>query len=134
MASVFTKILQGTLPARFVYQDEHSAAFLTISPIRPGHTLLIPRLEVDHWIDLPVELAQHLMQVGQRIGRAMKTVFPCTKIGLMIAGLEVSHVHLHVLPIDTAEDLDFSKAQRSPLSADLDTQAEKLKEAITKMI
>lgn len=132
MASVFTKILQGTLPARFVYQDEQSAAFLTLSPIRPGHTLLVPRMEVEHWIDLPVELAQHLMRVGQQIGRAMQKVFPCTKIGMMIAGLEVPHVHLHLLPIDTADDLVFANAQRSPLDVDLDAHAKMLRDAIRK--
>ncbi|MCC6639743.1 MAG: HIT family protein, partial [Deltaproteobacteria bacterium] len=68
MASIFTRIIRGELPGRFVWKDDHAVGFLTINPIRPGHTLVVPRLEVDHWIDLPPELALHLMGVAQQVG------------------------------------------------------------------
>lgn len=130
MATVFTKILRGELPARFVYQDEHCAAFLTIQPLRPGHTLVVPRLEIDHWIDVPQVLAQHVMSVAQQVGHALKQAFPCTKIGLTIVGLEVPHVHIHLVPIDHAEDLSFARAQRHPSPTELDDNAHKIRTAL----
>lgn len=110
MPSVFTRILRGELPARFVYQDDRCAAFLSIAPLRPGHALVVPRAEVNHWIDLDEELSAHLMTVGQRIGRGQMLAFAPVRIGLMIAGFEVPHTHLHVVPVEGMQDLDFANA------------------------
>lgn len=129
MASIFTRILQGELPARFVYQDELCAAFLSIAPMRPGHTLVVPRAEVDHWIDLAPEIAAHCMTVAQRIGAAQMRAFGPKRIGLLIAGLEVPHTHLHVVPLDSEADLDFAKA-RSAGAADLERAAEAIRGAL----
>lgn len=113
MPSVFTRIFNGELPARFVYQDDRCGAFLSIAPLRPGHVLVVPKLEVDHWLDLEVELNAHLMTVAQSVGRAQMLAFAPTRVGLMIAGLEVPHVHVHVVPIDGVHDLEFANADRS---------------------
>ena len=123
MPTIFTRIINGELPARFVWRDERCVAFLTINPIQPGHTLVVPRLEVDHWIDLPPDLAAHLMQVAQSIAKAQQAGFQPLKVGMMLAGLEVPHVHLHVLPINGLGDLDVRKADPNPGEAALDRAA-----------
>ncbi len=120
MATVFTKIIEGELPGRFVWRDERCVGFLSINPLQPGHALVVPITEVDHWLDLDPALNGHLMQVSQKIGAAQMAAFSPTRIGLMIAGLEVPHVHLHVVPINGVHDLDFANAARDPDPAELD--------------
>jgi histidine triad (HIT) family protein len=120
MATVFTKIIQGELPGRFVWRDDRCVAFLSINPLRHGHALVVPVEEVDHWLDLDPDLNSHLMAVSQRIGQAQMAAFSPTRIGLMIAGLEVPHVHLHVVPIDGVHDMDFANAAREPDPAAMD--------------
>lgn len=111
MPSIFTRIINGEFPGHFVWKDEQAVAFMTIQPVREGHLMVIPRAEIDHWDDVPEALAAHLMNVSQRIARALKDAFPCRRIGMMIAGLEVPHTHLHVVPIDDLGDLSFAKAR-----------------------
>jgi histidine triad (HIT) family protein len=130
MPSIFTRIINGELPGRFVWRDERAVAFLTINPLKPGHTLVVPREEVDHWLDLAPDLAQHLMLVAQAIGKAQQRGFQPTRVGMIIAGLEVPHVHLHVVPIDTLHDLDFSRQDPNPDPADLDPAAATLRQAL----
>lgn len=113
MASVFTLIMEGKIPGNFVYQDDIAVAILTIQPIREGHVLVIPRTEVDQWSDLPVDVAAHLMTVSHKIANAMKTLFPCTRIGMMIAGLEVPHTHIHLVPMNSMKDLSFDFAKNA---------------------
>ncbi len=119
MASVFTRIIAGELPAHFVWQDERCVAFLSINPLRPGHTLVVPRAEVDHWIDLDDQTLTALMQASHTIARALQAAFTPTKVGLMIAGLEVPHVHIHLCPIDGMHDLDFANVGPNPGDAAL---------------
>ncbi len=130
MPTLFTRIIAGELPGRFVWRDERCVAFLTIAPIRPGHTLVVPRAEVEHWLDLEPELARHLTVVAQALGKAIQHAFPCTKVGLMIAGLEVPHVHLHVLPIDRLADMDFANQDSTAKAADLDAAAERIRASL----
>lgn len=130
MASLFTRIIARELPGRFVYEDEHCVAILTIEPLSPGHTLVIPREEVDHWLDLSPELAAHLNEVARSIGKAQMTSFGPTKVGLIIAGLEVRHVHLHVVPITALGDLSFANCDKNALPRDLDAAAERLRTAL----
>lgn len=120
MASIFTRIIQGELPGHFVWRDDHCVAIMTIQPIRAGHVLVIPKAEIDQWTDLPVELAHHLMQVSHRIGNALKRVYTAQRIGLMIAGLEVPHTHIHLVPMDSMNDLNFAFAK----NADAETLAQ----------
>lgn len=114
MPSVFSLIIDGALPGEFVWRDERCVAFLSINPLRPGHTLVVPRDEVDHWIDLDAELAAHVMVVAQRIGRAQQDVFAPARVGLVVAGFEVPHTHVHVIPTRSMEDLDFANADPDP--------------------
>jgi histidine triad (HIT) family protein len=133
MPSLFTRILDGELPGRFVWKDEVCFAILTVNPIRPGHVLVIPRQEIDDWLDLPDAGRDHLMATAQVIGRAVKSVFQSVKVGVAIVGLEVRHVHLHLIPISAPEHMEFARADKSPDPAALDDAAERLRAALTSM-
>lgn len=130
MPTLFTSIIQGDIPGRFVWRDDRAVVFLTIAPIRPGHALVVPIEEVDHWIDLDPDLAAHLMTVAREVGRAQEAAFGPERIGLIIAGLEVPHTHLHLVPIDSESDLSFSRADHSPDPAALDDAADRLRAAL----
>lgn len=133
MASLFTRIIEGELPGRFVWRDERVVAFLTIAPLKPGHTLVVPIDEVEHWVDLDPDLLNHLTGVSQMIGRAVDDAFDPVKVGMMIAGLEVPHVHIHVVPIDTVTDLDFANADTNASEAALDEAATKIRTSLEAM-
>lgn len=133
MASIFTKIIGGELPGRFVWKDERAVAFLSINPVKPGHALVVPRQEVDHWLDLDPALARHLMGVCQGVGRAIQRAFRPVKVGSAIVGLEVPHVHIHLIPLDAIADLDFSKADPRPDPQDLDRAAERIRTALREL-
>ena len=129
MASIFTRIINGDLPGRFLWRDDRCVSFLSIAPLRPGHALVVPVEEVDHWVDLDPDLAAHLMTVAQRIGRAQQAAFDPARVGLIIAGMEVPHAHLHVIPIDRESDLHFANAK--PATDDeLDVVAARLSAAL----
>ena len=130
MPTVFTKIIDGDLPARFVHRDDRCVAFLSIAPLQPGHTLVVPIVEVDHWIDLDADLMAHCTLVAQRIARAQQAAFSPVKVGLMLAGLKVPHTHLHVVPIRGVHDLDFANADTEADPAALDAAAEALRAAL----
>ena len=130
MATLFTKIIEGELPARFVYKDERCVAFMTINPIRMGHVLVVPRVEVEHWLDLDPDLMTHLTQVSRSIGNAIQNAYDPSKVGLMLAGLEVPHVHIHLLPIDRLEDMSFEYAEKDPDPAELDEAAASIRAAL----
>ena len=130
MPTLFTRIINREIPGRFVYEDEQCVAFLTIAPIRPGHTLIVPRAEIDHWLDLPPALTAHLFQIAQTVGRAIQHAFPCEKVGLLIAGLEVPHTHLHLVPADTIGDLDFARQNASTSPVELDAAADMIRAAL----
>ncbi len=126
MASVFTKVINGDFPARFVYRDDDVVAFLTINPVVPGHTLVVPIKEVEHWIDLDSETLNKLMAVSQKIGLALSQAFPCEKIGMTVQGLEVPHVHVHLMPINSSADVDLSRGDPSPSPELLDAVQAKI--------
>lgn len=129
MASVFTMIMEGKIPGNFVWKDDQAVAILTIQPIRQGHVLVIPREEIDQWHDLPLDLAAHLMQVSHKIANALKVAYPATRVGLMIAGLEVPHTHIHLVPMDSMEDLSFEYAKNAD-GAVLKQTAEKIRDIL----
>lgn len=131
MATLFTRIIGGDLPATFVWKDDQCVAFMSINPLRPGHTLVVPRLEVDHWLDCPDRLRDHLFGVSQTIGRAMDEAYGTARVGLMIAGLEVPHLHVHLVPIDGVRDLDFANAAASVDPADLEREARSIRAALS---
>ena len=127
MPTIFTRIIEGELPGRFVWRDDTCVAFLSIAPLTTGHTLVVPRAEVDHWIDLDPEVNAHLMRVAQEIATAQQRAFEPERVGLIIAGLEVPHVHLHVVPIDGMQDLDFDNADPGADPEALDAAADRLR-------
>lgn len=110
MASIFTRILAGELSGHFVWKDDLCFAIMTIQPIRAGHLMVIPNSEINHWDDVPPATAAHLMQVAQKLARAIKAVVTCKRVGVMIVGLEVPHTHIHLIPIDGMADMDFKNA------------------------
>ena len=130
MTTIFTRIIAGELPGRFVWRDDRCVAFLSINPLHDGHTLVVPIAEIDHWIDLPPELAAHLMAVAHVIGRAQQVAFDPVKVGLLVAGLEVPHCHIHLVPIRGVHDLDFANAAADPDPTDLDAAARRLRAAL----
>jgi len=129
MPTVFSKIIDGELPARFVHTDDLAVAFLSTAPLTAGHTLVVPRLEVDQWTDAEEPLLHHCLSVAQRIGNAVKQAFGAPRAGLVIAGMEVPHMHIHVFPTWTLEDFDFTRAKPVP-DADLDQAATTLRAAL----
>jgi len=130
MSTVFTKIIAGDLPGHFVYRDEKAVAFLSINPIRPGHTLVVPTEEVSHWVDLEPDLNAHLMRVSQKVAKAQMEVFTPQRVGVMIAGFEVPHTHIHVVPIDHEGQLSFSHAARTVDQEELKQYAARLSKAL----
>ena len=133
MATIFTRIIEGELPARFVWKDELCVAFLSINPIRSGHVLVVPREEVDHWLDLDEDSTAHLTNVSRSIGRAIQKGYEPTRVGLIIAGLDVPHLHVHVLPIDGIEDLNFENAAEDPDPAELDRAADVIRRELQEL-
>jgi histidine triad (HIT) family protein len=133
VASIFSRIIAGELPARFVWKDDLCVVFLSNRPLRPGHALVVPREEVDHWIDLDTSLLAHLTTVAQSIGTAQMAGFQPVRIGLMLAGLEVPHVHFHVVPIRSVHDLDFGNQDPSPDAAVMDQAALTIRHELRKL-
>ncbi|MFO7162125.1 MAG: HIT family protein [Mycolicibacterium hassiacum] len=133
MASVFTKIINGELPGRFVYEDDEVVAFLTIAPITQGHTLVVPRAEVDHWQDVDPALLNKVMGVAQLIGKAVVRAFNAQRAGVIIAGLEVPHLHVHVFPTNNLSDFGFANADPNPSPESLDEAQAKIKAALAEL-
>lgn len=127
MSSVFSRIISGELPARMVYEGPRVVAFLSIAPLQIGHTLVVPRDEIDHWLDLPPDLLAELTARSQEIGRAIQRAFGPGKVGMMLAGLEVPHVHVHLVPINSVRDMDFANADPSPDPAAMDDAAARIR-------
>ena len=133
MPSIFTRIINGEIPGRFVWRDDEVVAFLSIEPMRPGHVLVVPRAEIDHWVDLESGLAAHLFTVAQQIGRAQQAEWNPRRVGVLIVGDEVPHVHIHVVPINAASELSFASIDRSPASDALDDAAERIRTRLREM-
>lgn len=131
MATIFTRIIEGEIPSRMVWEDEHCVAFLDVRPLADGHCLVVPRIEVDQWTDLDASVATHLTEVAHAIGNAQKQVFDATRVGLMIAGFEVPHTHVHVIPISSMAQLDFKNANGDPDQTALDEHLVSLRSALT---
>jgi histidine triad (HIT) family protein len=133
VATIFTMIIEGKLPARFVWKDESCVVFLSNRPLRPGHLLVVPRAEVDHWLDLDAGLLAHLAETAQAVGKAQMAGFNPERIGVMLAGLEVPHCHFHVVPIRGLHDLDFGNQDPDPDTAMMDDAAETIRRELRKL-
>ncbi|OFZ31615.1 MAG: HIT family hydrolase [Bdellovibrionales bacterium RIFCSPHIGHO2_01_FULL_40_29] len=114
MASVFTKIIQGELPSYKIHEDDLTFSFLALDQVNLGHVLVIPKQEVNHWFDTPVDAFTRVQLNSQKIAKAIKAATDCPRVGVMVAGFEVPHYHVHLIPAWSIPDLDFKKARRFP--------------------
>ncbi len=130
MSTVFTKIIDGDLPGRFVWSDDVAVGFLSINPLGPGHTLVVPRAEVDHWVDADAALLAHLTEVSHAIGDAVCTVWQPPRVGLLVAGFEVPHLHMHVFPAWDMAAFDFANAAKDVDAAEQDGHRDALRAAL----
>ena len=130
MTTIFSRIIEGQIPGTFVYRDSLCVAFLSINQLAAGHVLVVPIQEVDHWIDMSPELSSHIFAVSHRISRAISHAFPCTRVGLIIAGYEINHCHVHLIPTNTMDELNFANAAPSIDRTVLETHADLLSAAL----
>ena len=107
MSTIFTKIIKGEIPCYKIAEDERYFAFLDINPLRAGHTLVVPKAEIDYIFDLTDEKLSGLILFSKKVAKAIKEAFPCNRIGVAILGLDVPHTHVHLVPMDTMEDINF---------------------------
>lgn len=133
MTTVFTRIIDGEIPGTFVWRDEHCVAFMSINPMASGHTLVVPIEEVDHWVDASPELAAHLFEVTRVIGVAQRDAFGCERVGVILAGYEVPHTHIHVVPTNEMRELSFANAAAHVERDDLDRAAAAIRARLREM-
>jgi len=129
MPGIFSRIAQGEIPSYKIAEDDHYFAFLDINPLAKGHTLVIPKQEVDYLFDLDDELYTGLWLFAKRVGKAIEQICPCARIGVAVVGLEVPHAHIHLVPIDTVGDIDFSKERIALTKDELAALAEQIQGA-----
>ncbi|KYG67196.1 HIT family hydrolase [Bdellovibrio bacteriovorus] len=129
MASVFTKIISGELPSYKIYEDDKIISFLSIDPVNLGHTLVVCKEEINHWTEVPADTYAHLHKVSQKIGKAVLKATGSPRVGQIVAGFEVPHYHLHLIPAWSIPDLDFKRAQRRS-----ETEMKEVQEKIVKAL
>ena len=129
MPSLFTRIVNRELPAYILAEDERFLAFLDINPLVPGHALVIPKKEVDYIFDLDDKTLADLHVFAKKVALAIRKAVPCKRIGVAVIGLEVPHVHVHLVPMNTMGDINFSRAKLNPSKEELSAVAEKIKKA-----
>jgi histidine triad (HIT) family protein len=130
MPSIFTKIINREIPGHIVAEDERYIAFLDITPLVPGHTLVVPKQEIDYIFDLDDDLLAGLSLFAKKVSHAVKKAIPCKRIGVAVIGLEVPHTHIHLVPMNTMSDINFTKPKLSPSKEELEVIAEKIKGAM----
>ncbi len=133
MATVFSRIISGELPGTFVWRDARCVAFLSINPLARGHVLVVPIEEIDHWVDAPADLVAHLFEVTRVLGVAQATAFFCQRVGVIVAGYEVPHTHVHVIPTNSMAELSFANAATSVDPAELEQAAAALRAELRAM-
>jgi histidine triad (HIT) family protein len=133
MASIFTKIIQREIPAYIVAEDEHNIAFLDINPLVVGHTLVIPKKEIDYYFDLSDNDYNRLNQFTKNLAKAIESVIPCIRIGVAVVGLEVPHTHIHLVPLNSMGDINFSKPKLKLTPEEFKLTAEKISKAFLEM-
>lgn len=129
MSSIFSKIIRGEIPSYKVAEDDQFFAFLDIRPLAKGHTLVIPKKEVDYIFDLEPTLLGEMMKFSQKLGLAIEKVVPCKRMGMAVLGLEVQHAHIHLVPINSVYDIDFKKEPVTMSQEEFIALAEKIREA-----
>lgn len=129
MASIFTRIIRGEIPCHRVGEDDRFLAFLDINPVRKGHTLVIPKVEVDRFFDLPADVLAGILPFAQGVARRIEAVVPCDRIGMSVVGLEVPHAHMHLIPIDSLHDMDFTRPKVKMSNEEMAALAEQIRNA-----
>lgn len=124
--TIFSKIINGDIPAYKIAENEKFFAFLDINPLVEGHTLVIPKKEVDKFFDQPDELLSEILVFAKPIAKAIEAAFPCNRCGISVVGIEVPHAHMHMVPLNTANDLNFTRKKLSPSEAELKSAQEKI--------
>lgn len=130
MASLFTKIINREIPGHIVAEDDRYIAFLDINPLVMGHTLAIPKKEVDYIFDLDDDTLAGLQLFCKKVSAAIRQSFPCSRVGVAVIGLEVAHTHVHLVPLNSVDDLNFSRKKLTPTKDQLAAAAEKIREAV----
>ncbi|QHT69525.1 HIT family protein [Rhodocytophaga rosea] len=130
--TIFTKIIKGEIPCHKVAEDDKFLAFLDINPVAIGHTLVIPKVEVDYLFNLDDDTYTDLMLFAKRLAPAIAHAVPCLRIGVAVIGLEVPHTHIHLVPLNTMQDINFSKPKLTPTLEELKQVAENIKKALVK--
>jgi histidine triad (HIT) family protein len=133
MTTLFTRIIDGEIPGTFVWRDERCVAFMSINPLARGHVLVVPIEEVDHWVDAAPDLVAHLFDVTTVLGRALRDAFDCQRVGVIIAGYEVPHTHVHVIPTNRMAELSFENAAASVDRDDLEAAASAIRGVLERM-
>lgn len=130
MATIFSRIVNGEIPSYRIAEDDHYFAFLDIHPLAEGHTLVIPKNEVDYIFEMDEELYSGLFRFAKKVATAIKKVVPCEKIGIAVVGLEVPHAHIHLVPINTIYDIDFKKPKLQLTPEEFKNIADKIIKAL----
>lgn len=130
MPTLFTRIIDGQIPATFVWKDDQCVAFMSINPMACGHTLVVPRQEVDHWVDGSAQLMQHLFSITHIVGVAQRLVFGCERVGVIVAGYEVPHTHIHVIPTSDMSQLSFANAAANVSRQSMEEAADLIRRAL----
>jgi len=130
VTTIFSRIIEGEIPGRFVWRDDQVVAFLPIALLAPGHTLVVPIEPVDHWIDLDPALNASVWGVAQTIGRALDSIYRPSKVGVLVVGEEVPHAHIHLVPFTQLSQMSFANQDTDPAPEALDQQAAALREAL----
>jgi len=130
MASIFTKIIAREIPAFIVAEDEQHIAFLDIMPVAMGHVLVVPKMEVDYVFNLPDSEISSLFVFAKKVALGIEKVVPCVKVGIAVIGLEVPHTHVHLVPMQTVMDINFTKEKLKPAMEELEAMANLIKAAI----
>lgn len=128
--TIFSKIIRGEIPSHKIAEDEHNFAFLDINPLRPGHTLVVPKREVDYFFDLSDEELASLMSFAKKISTAIREMSGCRKVAAVVLGLEVNHAHLHLIPINSESDADFHGEHVSMTGEELEEVARQIRERL----
>jgi histidine triad (HIT) family protein len=129
MASIFTRIIQGEIPCYKLAESADYISFLDVSPLREGHALVVPKLEVDHLFDLEGAELTGILPFAKEVARKIKAVVPCTRIGISVVGLEVPHAHIHLIPIDRMSDMDFTHTRATFTPSEFMALAERIRQA-----
>lgn len=129
MATIFSKIISGDIPAHKIAENDKFLAFLDISPLAEGHTLVIPKQEIDYVFDIPDDLISEFMIFAKQVAKKIGKAIPCARIGVSVVGLEVPHAHIHLIPINSVSDMNFAKPKLSFTQEELAQTAEKIRNA-----